>query len=196
MRIGFRAGDGVSDFAAGKAYLSPPARRRSRYACCMIAVLMRSAPNNPPPPVWVFLVFFAVTWMLVSFALSRFGGWTTLAGYYPAEHPFEGKLIRFQAAQLRRGTNYNGCLNFGASYEGLYIVPMLPFRAFHPPLLIPWTDITARPYKLWRFWNFVELRFQRAPDIPVRIRQSLAEKLAAASNQTWSPILPTLRAEK
>lgn len=162
----------------------------------MIAVLMRSAPNSQPPPVWVFLVFFAATWVLVSFALSRFGGWTTLAGYYPAEHPFEGKLIRFQAAQLRRGTNYNGCLNFGASYEGLYIVPMPPFRAFHPPLLIPWSDITARPYKMWRYWTFVELRLQRAPDIPVRIKQSLAQQLADNSNGRWSLVLSSVEAKK
>ena len=186
MRIGFRIRDGVSDFAGGKPYLSPPARGASRYACRMIAVLVSSAPNSPPPPAWVFIVFFAATWALVSFALSRFGGWTTLAGYYPADHPFEGPLIRFQAAQLRRGTNYNGCLNFGANYEVLYIVPMLPFRAFHPPLMIPWTDITARPFKMLRYWNFVELRFQRAPDIPVRVKLPLAQKLAESSMGRFS----------
>lgn len=147
----------------------------------MSAVLILSSRNSQPPPVWAFVVIFAGTWVLVSFALSRFSGWVALARCYPADHPFEGELIRFQAAQFRGATNYNGCLNFGAGQQGVYIVPMLMFRAFHPPLMIPWTDIAARPVKLLRFWNFVELRFLRTPDIPVRIKAQLAQKLAEAS---------------
>jgi hypothetical protein len=159
-------------------------RGGSRYASRMAAALslMLSSPKSPPPPAWFFIVCFAGTWVLVSFAISRFSGWTTLAGYYPADRPFDGPLIRFQAAQFRHATNYNGCLNFGGNCDGVYMVPVLPFRAFHPPLMIPWTDITASPVKLLRFWNFVELRFQRAPEIPVRIKQSLAEKLVASSS--------------
>jgi hypothetical protein len=135
----------------------------------------------PAPPFWVFLAMFAGTWILVAFLLSRLGGWQKLAEHYPADHPFEGQVVRFQAAQFRRSVNYNGCLNFGASYEGVYIVPMLLFRAFHPPILIPWSDITAQAVKLWRFWNFVELRSMRAPDIPIRIKPALAAKLERES---------------
>ncbi len=139
------------------------------------------AAAKSPPPVWLFIALFVGTWIIISFALSRASGWAKLAQLYPAGRSFDGELIRFQAAQFRYATNYNGCLDFGSNYEGLYIVPMLPFRAFHPPLLIPWSDISARPFKLWTLWSFVELRFDRAPELPVRIKLQLAEKLAKGS---------------
>jgi len=138
--------------------------------------------GGPPPPFWLFPVLFIGTWFLVAFMISRVGGWTTLAEHYRSDQPFSGTLIRFQAAQLRYGTNYNGCLNFGVNSESLYMAPMAFFRMFHSPLLVPWSEITARPIKLWGIFNFVELRFQRAPEIPVRIRVSLAEKFGLASN--------------
>ena len=160
----------------------------------MVAALsFLASPKSAPPPAWLFFVLFAGTWVVVSFVISRASGWVALAGYYRADHPFDGPLIRFQAAQFRKATNYNGCLSFGSDDQGMYMVPMLFFRAFHPPLMIPWSDITARPVKLWRLWNFVELRFQRVPDIPVRIKQSLAEKLAEASAGRFSAVAAAVR---
>ena len=147
----------------------------------MIAALIFAGRDQAPFPLWFpFLALFGTSF-LVMFVISRVGGWAKLEESYRTEQPFFGTLIRFQAAQFRKATNYNGCLNFGGDPAGLYMVPMLLFRAFHPPLLIPWEEISAQPVKLWKFWDFVELRFQRAPDVPVRIKQSLAEKLAQAS---------------
>jgi len=147
----------------------------------MTLALIFAGRNQGPPPVWfIFLAFFG-TWFFVIFFISRVGGWSRLAETYRTEQPFLGSLIRFQAAQFRRSTNYNGCLNFGADPSGLYIVPVVLFRMFHPPLLIPWEEITTKPVKLLRYWTFIELRFQRAPDVPVKIKQSLAEKLVQAS---------------
>ena len=143
-----------------------------------------AAPNGDLPFLLFaigFPIFFVGLWVLITLVLSLVGGWSTLAQYYQAQQPFFGTLIRFQAAQFRAGTNYNGCLNFGAGSEGLYLVPMAIFRAFHPPLLIPWNDISARPIKVWSIFDLVELRFQRAPNIPVRIKPSLVTKLTEAS---------------
>ena len=138
-------------------------------------------PGGPQPPFWFFVIFFAAIWIFVAFLISRVGGWNRLAECYRTDQPFFGTMYRLQAAQMRRGTNYNGCLNFGVNSDGLYLVPMALFRAFHAPLFIPWSEITARPIKMWRWWNFVELRFRRAPEVPVKIRSSLAEKLAMGS---------------
>ena len=161
----------------------------------MIAALILAGRNQTPPPVWfIFLAFFG-TWLLVIFFISRVSGWARLAESYRTEQPFLGQLIRFQAAQFRKATNYNGCLNFGGDPQGMYMVPMLIFRLFHPPLLIPWEEITAKPIKLWKFWNFVELRFQRAPDVPVKIKQALAERLVQVSGgrlQLQSTAMPRM----
>ena len=147
------------------------------------AIILASRNQGPPPPWWLFVLLPIGIWILVAFLISRVGGWSRLAESYRTDQPFSGQLIRFQAAQLHRSTNYNGCLNFGGDPAGLYMAPMALFRAFHPPLLIPWEEITARPITLLKFWNFVELRFQRAPDVPVKIKQALAEKLVQASGR-------------
>jgi hypothetical protein len=147
----------------------------------MSALLLLGSRSSPPPLWWFFVLLFCGTWILVSFSISRASGWTKLAQIYAAQQPFSGTLIRFQAAQFRRATNYNGCLDFGSDMHGLYIVPMLIFRAFHPPLRIPWSEVTAQPIKVWRVFNFIELRFQRAPDCPVRIKPALAKRLVEAS---------------
>jgi hypothetical protein len=147
----------------------------------VMTIVTASHASQPPAPVWIFPIFFVGVWLLVALFISRVGGWSTLAEYYRADQPFFGTLFRFQAASFRAGSNYNGCLNFGANGEGLYLRPMLLFRAFHPPLFIPWSEVSAQPIKLWLFFNFVELRFHRSPAIPVRIKPALANKLLQAS---------------
>lgn len=136
------------------------------------------------PPIWIpicFPLFFIAVWIFVLFLTSRVGGWSTLAQYYRTDRPFPGTIFRWQGAQLRYGTNYNGCLTFGADEEGLYIVPVTILRAFHSPLLFPWNEIESRPVKVWLFFNFVELRFLRAPGVPMKIPVSLADRIAASS---------------
>lgn len=152
-------------------------------------VLSTSTNGALPFPLWFLPLFFVAIWIFVAFMLSRVGGWDRLAESYRSDQPFFGTRFNLQAAQLRAGTNYNGCLTFGANHEGLYLRPIVLFRAFHPPLLIPWSEITAKPVKVFRIVGFVELRFQRAPEIPVKIRQSLADKLVVASNGLFRPQL-------
>jgi len=137
--------------------------------------------QGAPPPWWFFIATFVGTWILVAFFISRVGGWKRLAESYSTDQPFFGTTYRMRAAQMRRGTNYNGCLNFGVNGEGLYMVPMALFRVFHAPLFIPWSEIAAKPVKLWRVFNFVELRFRRVPEVPVKIKSTLAEKLSEGS---------------
>ena len=152
----------------------------------IVAIFLSSGRSGgPPPPFWVIVAIFAGVWLLVALILSRVGGWSRLAEYYRSEQPFFGSMYKFQSAQFPIA-NYNGCLNFGANDEGLYMVPMALFRMFHPPLFIPWSEVTAKRVKMWRFFNFVELRFQRAPSSPVRIQSALADKLAQGSNGRFS----------
>lgn len=39
--------------------------------------------------------------------------------------------------------HYRSCLNVSLSREGMYVVPLLLFRMFHPPLLLPWRCVTS-----------------------------------------------------
>jgi len=84
--------------------------------------------------------------------------------------------------------NYGGVLTIGADKSGLFMVPFFVFRAGHPPLLIPWTEITATR-KTRRFFfvflDFVELRLGRLEGIPLTISDKLAAKLELAAGASW-----------
>jgi len=81
-------------------------------------------------------------------------------------------------------TGYNNCLTIGANASGLYLSIIFPLRFAHPPLFIPWREISiSRKKILWI--NIVELRLGREADVPLRIRNPLTEKLKAAAGTSW-----------
>jgi hypothetical protein len=129
----------------------------------------------------IFPLLFVGIWLLVMFVLSRASGWSSLANSYPSNEPFSGTVEHWQSAQMRATSHYNGCLNFGANAHGLYLVPMLLFRSFHPALSIPWSEVTSSPVKMWLFFDYIELRFARVPGVFIRIRPTLAAKLVENS---------------
>lgn len=81
--------------------------------------------------------------------------------------------------------NYNNVLTVGADSSGLFIVPLFLFRAWHPPLFVPWAEITVAPKTLLFFFKYVELCLGRAEEIPFTIRASLAAKIEAAAGPGW-----------
>lgn len=122
-------------------------------------------------------------WFLILSLQGRFGGWATLAESYRLEGDFTGPRWRFQSALLRRWTIYGNCLTIGANPRGLYLACPL-CRPAHPPLFIPWQDISIadRPFQLFRYKEF---RFRREPEIPVLIRPRLAKKIGSAAAASW-----------
>lgn len=93
----------------------------------------------------LFVLFFVGLWCFVLFILSHASGWRRLAGRFEAARPFRGELLRFQSARLN-WVNFRSALEIGADERGLYLVPMVLFRVFHRPLLIPWSEIEAEPF--------------------------------------------------
>lgn len=130
-------------------------------------------------------VFLAVAvWVAILNVLARVGGWATLAEVYPAAGLFEGDRWWFQSAQLRWRVNYGGVLTVGANPRGLYLSVLLPFRIGHPPLFIPWTDISINERKGLGA-SYFEFRFRRAPGIPVRVMERLGRRMAEAAGRAW-----------
>lgn len=132
----------------------------------------------------LFILGFVGLWIGVSILLARIGGWSTLADVYRSSEAFEGNRWRFQSAQMRWGVNYNGILTVGANTRGLYLAVGLLLRAGHPPLFIPWTDISVRPER-GRWFAAMEFRCRRAPAIPIRISEGLGRRIVAAAGHWW-----------
>lgn len=60
---------------------------------------------------------------------------------------------------------------------GLYLAVWFLFRVGHPPLVIPWRDITMMQRKRF-FMQQVVFRFAHCPSIPFIISKHLADKIA------------------
>src|ERR1700690_1805840 len=93
---------------------------------------------------WLTPVLLPVFWATASWMISIFGGWSSLAEVY---RDTEGRTFlrvwRWRSGQFRFGMHYNNCLNFGADEQGLSISVVAFFRIGHPPLFVPWSQVTA-----------------------------------------------------
>lgn len=131
--------------------------------------------------------FFPLLWFVVLFLISSTGGWRALAEVYYFNGTFLGTKWYMQSARFR-WAGYNNILTIGANAEGLYFVPFFLFRFSHPPLFIPWYDISLRPKKTL-FSSYIEFRFQRVPDVYLRLHPKLVSHLATTAGNAWPGII-------
>ena len=89
-------------------------------------------------------VLVAVVAWLVGSSLSALGsGWHKLEHRFRASTPFSGEERGFQTGIMRWKSRYNHCLALGANQDGLSIRAMWLARLEHPPLFIPWDEVSA-----------------------------------------------------
>lgn len=83
---------------------------------------------------------------------------------------------------MRLIAGYHNCLTLGASQEGLYMSIMPLFRAGHPSLLIPWSQITIDSKN-----EYLGVRFKLGsyPWVSLWLDQALTEKLKQAAGEAW-----------
>ena len=136
---------------------------------------------HPKTPL-EFVGFFVLMWGVVSLLLATIGGWRRLAEAYRLDGGFNGARWNFRSARLRWGANYNNCLTVGANEHGLYLAVFVPFRLFHPPLFVPWSDVGVVPRKGWVF-NYLVFTFLRAPGVSLRVPEQLGSAVLHAGHQ-------------
>ena len=93
----------------------------------------------------VFLALFPVWWCFILLILSKVGGWSALAGRFPASgrKPPAGEPSFYFLAGSFSFVRYSGTLILTAAPEGIYLKNLFLFRPFHPPLLLPWSGVRA-----------------------------------------------------
>jgi hypothetical protein len=141
---------------------------------------------NPLNPRY-FAIFFLVLWVLLNFFISRLTGWASMAAHYHNVGGFTGKVWRFQTITTRWGMGYKGSTNVGADSKGLYLSLFFLFRFGHPPLFVPWRDVTITEKQVFRS-KVLELRFRKTEDLAVRIFAVLGDRLAEAAGSNWPSI--------
>jgi hypothetical protein len=130
------------------------------------------------------LIFVVLIFMAISILIGVIGGWRSLASAYLLSDPFPAGRCWFQSARMRFGLAYNGCLIVGADQRGLYISIFFLFRIGHPPLFIPWQDVSIS-FGRSKWFGGVTLRFKNKPQVPFRISETLAKRLRAVAGSAW-----------
>lgn len=140
-------------------------------------------------PLWGWPVLalpaFALWWCFVLWVVGQLFGWGRLACHYRAHEHFTDTRWHFRSAKIG-WSNYSGCLTVGSSAAGLYLAVFFPFRPGHPPLFIPWADVTARVSQSWPFGSWLELRFEKVPSVALYLPRSLGDRIAADANRSWA----------
>ena len=106
-------------------------------------------------PVILFPFFFAGIWCLVCVKISK-KGWHDWSRIYRCDRPLTGKLYPGRSGRFSFQGSYSRVLNVRLCKEGIGLSVMLPWRAGHPPLLIPWSKVVGVEER-----NFLFLRSLR-----------------------------------
>ena len=132
-----------------------------------------------------FFVAFPLIWVGVVTLIARFGGWARLAREYPGRPQLGGRRFRFRSGRMRFQTGYGSCLTLGSDPMGLHLEILFLFRPGHPAIFVPWSDVSVREDP-GRARRNAELRFQRAPEVPLVVGRRLARELADASSGAFA----------
>ncbi len=125
----------------------------------------------------LFPFYFVGLWVTVVFLLARMGGWKKLSEEYAWRgEPIPKSWKKWQYARIG-WVNYNGCLEFGATERGVVIRTFFLFKISHPPLFVPWEDITLTERKAL-FGKMFDMKFRRSP-VKMYVWEKLAEFLKA-----------------
>src|ERR1700680_247197 len=141
--------------------------------------------SNPNAVLFVFPIFLVAFWCTISFLNGRIGGWAALANRFRLTFPFPGQTWSWKSARMRWGANYNQCLTIGADPTGLFLSVLFFYRVGHPPLFLPWSEISIPRRRRILFFKYVEFRLGREEQIPFLIRENLADQIRAAAASNW-----------
>ena len=141
--------------------------------------------NTWSPPLF-YAGCFVLLWYLVIWITSHLNGWVRLCSIYRAPGAPSGVPVRLAGARVghRFSGYYRNVLTLWVNEQGVQLRVLFLFRFNTPDLFFAWSEITVgRGRHL--FADYVELRFQRAPDIPLRIYGPVAEQVRAAAGPHW-----------
>jgi hypothetical protein len=116
---------------------------------------------------------------------SHSSGWYILAVYYRSSAPFTGRTWRFRAASFRTFYPYWLTLTIGANHSGLYLAQLWPWRLTHPPLLVPWGDVTFEARR-WFEIGARSLLLGREHPVRVTISRRIIAEMQGYKNEVFA----------
>jgi hypothetical protein len=130
------------------------------------------------------LAVIVIVWLMVTLVISYIGGWASLAQEFRCPEDFVGRRYHGYSGYMRGLAHYRNCLTLGANHQGLYLAVLFLFRLAHPPLFIPWREISVTRKRLL-FIPMVRFQLGRELSIPFWVHKSVANKLRDAAGTEW-----------
>lgn len=127
---------------------------------------------------FLFPVFFFLMWILMTFFISLFG-WRTLAKRFKFMDKFSGDRVGMISAKINF-TNYNNAIILYYNEEGFYLKPIFLFRLFHPPVLVPWSEVKDAQEKKFLFFKNYDLTIGTPKLCTIKLQGSTFKKIENA----------------
>ncbi len=140
---------------------------------------MQSVHSGLPPSVSILLCGIVV--LGINLATWRLSGFPQLIRHYGWRSSFVGSEWYWQSVAIG-WLSYRSCVTVGLNTTGLYMAPWAIFRAGHPPLLIPWSELQVEGSQWWWLMRVYPLRTKACPNVVIRIPQQLFHQLVRASD--------------
>ena len=128
---------------------------------------------------FLFLIAFGLMFTFMGNFLAILSGWSIFASAYPGSEDPPGKRFGWRSAKIR-WVNYNQCLTFRVSPDGLHVAMNVLLKAGHRPIFIPWSELIVRAHKGWVF-HHLDLSATKMRSVRLRmLRWEAAPILRAA----------------
>jgi hypothetical protein len=137
--------------------------------------------NHPP----FLIAFSAAAWFMGFYVLAAIDGWLILSKRFRFKGRFNGEVWPFRSGQMQSGVRFGLCLFVGADESGLYLAVFPLFRLWHPPLLLPWSEVSIISGERAVIFKTRELQLGRGESIPLRISSSLVRSLRESAGGAW-----------
>lgn len=80
-------------------------------------------------------------------------------------------------------------IQLGVDRQGMYLSMSIPFRFFHPPIFVPWSDV--RSVAQGPPWtdkkSEIRFTFAASPDVPLDVDREVAVEIQKRSEGRWTP---------
>lgn len=134
--------------------------------------------------VLVSAVSVAVMWGYMCRVSALRNGWRRLAERYGYGEPFVGERFGLQSAVLN-GFAFTGTLVLGVGPAGFYLKGGFLLPLFHPPIVVPWKDLSAR--RLERTYSSgLALGFAAFPEMSCELADATLRRLSAEIRDDWN----------
>ena len=127
-----------------------------------------------------------VGWFAIIGLLSWLGGWSRLARVYRDEmsESTDGHTWRMQSVSLRGWCGYNNCVSIEATAKGLKIAPWFIMRPGHPPLFLPFDEMTSSSRTMLGV-GLEQVRMTQDPAISIDFRRTLVDSVREELGDVW-----------